>query len=254
LFIQHKGKQQTGAHVHIRVLVAGWFSFEQMGTTAGDLLARDLACDWIKEAGLNYDVALAPPFHGGVNWKRVRPSRYSHVVFVCGPFGNGWPIPEFLERFKRTHLTGIDLTMLDPLDVWNPFDHLLERDSSVTSRPDIAFLSRERRVPVVGVVRVHPQKEYKAKARHEAAEAAIQRLITSREMAVVNIDTRLDTNATGLRTPSEVESLIARMDAVVTRSSAKRTRWAGQWSSLPTNSMTKHCKRRSTIASAQVRA
>jgi polysaccharide pyruvyl transferase WcaK-like protein len=35
-------------------------------------------------------------------------------------------------------------------------------------------------------------------------------------MAVVTIDTRLDTNATGLRTSTEVESLIARMEVVVT--------------------------------------
>ena len=35
-------------------------------------------------------------------------------------------------------------------------------------------------------------------------------------MSVVPIDTRLDINSTGLRTPAEVESLIARMDVVLT--------------------------------------
>jgi polysaccharide pyruvyl transferase WcaK-like protein len=35
-------------------------------------------------------------------------------------------------------------------------------------------------------------------------------------MAVVPIDTRLDVNATGLRTPREVESVIARMDVILT--------------------------------------
>ena len=35
-------------------------------------------------------------------------------------------------------------------------------------------------------------------------------------MAVVAIDTRLDANRTGLRTPAQVESLIARTDVVVT--------------------------------------
>ena len=35
-------------------------------------------------------------------------------------------------------------------------------------------------------------------------------------MSAVEIDTRLDTNSTGLRTPAEVESLIARMDLVLT--------------------------------------
>jgi len=80
----------------------------------------------------------------------------------------------------------------------------------------IHLLFRKPRMPVVGVLRVHPRKEYKGREGHAVADAAIQRLIASCEMTSVNIDTRLDSNATGLRTLSEVESLIARMDVVVT--------------------------------------
>src|SRR6185436_7115787 len=50
----------------------------------------------------------------------------------------------------------------------------------------------------------------------DPANRAIERLTQSREMACVPIDTRLDTNPGGLRTPAEVESLLARMDVVVT--------------------------------------
>jgi len=70
-------------------------------------------------------------------------------------------------------------------------------------------------VPVVGVVLVHHQLEYR-NGLHDRADAAIERLIAGRSLAAVRIDTRLDVNATGLRTPAEVESLIARMDVVVT--------------------------------------
>ena len=70
----------------MKVLVAGWFSFEQMGATAGDLMARDVACQWLREGGALYDVAHAQPFAGGVDWQTVDPDDYSHVVFVCGPF------------------------------------------------------------------------------------------------------------------------------------------------------------------------
>jgi hypothetical protein len=199
----------------MRTLVAGWFSFEEMGATAGDLLAKDLACKWLEEAGHCYDVALAPPFPGGVDWRSVDPSSYSHVVFVCGPFGNGWPLTEFLPRFAGCRLVGLNLSMLEPLDVWNPFDLLFERDSSARAHPDISFLSCQARAPVVGIILVHPQKEYPG-ALHQIANAAIQRLVESREMAAVTIDTRLDKNSTGLRTPAEIESLIARMDVVVT--------------------------------------
>jgi hypothetical protein len=124
--------------------------------------------------------------------------------------------PAFLKRFQRQRLIGIILSMLQPLEERDPFDLLLERDSSRTARPDLVFISEKPRAPVVGLVQVHPQREYGNRGRHRIANESIQRLVTSREMARVPIDTRMDTNSTGLRTESEVESLVARMDVVVT--------------------------------------
>jgi hypothetical protein len=106
--------------------------------------------------------------------------------------------------------------MLKPVEAWNPFDLLIERDSSAVSRADITFLSEQPRVPVVGVVLVHPQPQYGERALHKTAHEAIRRLIASRDVAAVAIDTCLDRNAGGLRTAVQVESLIARMDVVVT--------------------------------------
>jgi len=200
----------------MRVLVAGWFSFEQMGATAGDLMARDVVCDWIGRLGLPFDVAHAAPFTGGVDWRSVDPLDYSHVAFVCGPFGNGPPVTEFLERFAGRTLIGLDLSMLQDLNEWNPFDLLLERDSSERSHPDLAFLGTRPLVPVVGVVLIHPQPEYGPRDVHLRANAALSRLAAAREMAAVRIDTRLDVNSVGLRTAAEVESLIARTDVVLT--------------------------------------
>ena len=48
------------------------------------------------------------------------------------------------------------------------------------------------------------------------ATDAVARLIAAREVAVVEIDTRLDENATGLRSPAEIEAVIARVDVLVT--------------------------------------
>ena len=199
----------------MKTLVAGWFSFEQMGATAGDLLARDVALEWLREAGHDCDVAIAPPFEGGVDWRLVDPAAYSDVVFVCGPFGNGWPVTDFLERFAGHRVIGLNLTMLEPLEVWNPFDLLVERDSSRRAHPEMAFASQQALVPVIGTVLVHPQLEYK-NGMHAAANEAIARLTEAQPMAVVPIDTRLDENTTGLRTAAEVESIIARMDVVLT--------------------------------------
>jgi hypothetical protein len=199
-----------------RTLLAGWFSFEGMGATAGDLLARDVARSWLVDAHRVVDVALAPPFEGGVRWDNADPAAYDEVVFVCGPFGNGPPIVEFLDRFRERRLVGLDLTMLDPLEEWNPFALLLERDSSRTSRPDLVFAASRESVPVVGLVLMHEQPEYGerdvARTANEKLEAIARECVCAR----VRIDTRLDADGNELRTPVEVASMIARCDVVLT--------------------------------------
>ena len=189
----------------MKILVAGWFSFEYGHATAGDLLARDLVCEWLDSAGVGYDVALDPPFQGGVDWRRADPAAYTHVVFVCGPFTRGEYEAEFLSRFFRSVLIGLDLSMQIPPTEWNPFDFLWERDSSEAANPDITFLGKRPCVPVIGVCLVEPYEG----AWVDVANAAVRRLARSREAAVVEIDTRLDANATGLRTAAEVEALLA---------------------------------------------
>jgi hypothetical protein len=201
----------------MRALVAGWFSWAGYGATAGDLMAADVARGWLAEAGVSHDAALAPPFQGGVDWREVDPRAYSHLVFVCGPFRNIGPaITDFLDRFAHCYRVGLDLSMIHPVAEFNPFHLLLERDSDRTVRPDLSLLCQQDKVPVVGLCLVHPQKEYGTRGRHTEAGAAARALLASREAAVVPIDTRLDENATGLRTPREVESLVARMDVLVT--------------------------------------
>jgi hypothetical protein len=200
----------------MRVLLAGWFSFEGMNTTAGDLLARDVAARWLEQGGYAHDVAVTPALGEGVDFHAVDPARYTHLVFVCGPFRNTSFINGLLARFAGCRRIGLNLSMLTPLDEWNPFDVLLERDSTATARPDITFASDAPPAPVIGVCLVHPQHEYGKKGLHRTANEAIQRLTESRPMAVVRIDTCLEQNKTGLRVPAEVEALLARMDVVLT--------------------------------------
>jgi hypothetical protein len=196
----------------MRALVAGWFSYDNSDYTAGDVLACRLVCGWLEEAGCPFDVAWAPSLRRGVNVGTVAPGAYTHAVFVCGPFmQNDWEA-QFLGRFADCVVVGVNLTLPVPLDAWNPFDLLLERDSSADAHPDVTFLSPRVSVPVVGVCLV---EDYDG-ADVAAANAAVGRLLASREAAIVRIDTRLDVNAAGLRTPAEVEALLARMDAVVT--------------------------------------
>ncbi len=200
----------------MKALVTGWFSFVDMGATAGDLASRDLVCSWLTEAGWKVDVACAPPFVDGVDWREADPASHDLLIFVCGPFGNGPPLTEFFSHFQGVPFFGVNLSMLQDLAEWNPFDLLLERDSSQAAHPDLVFAATYKPVPVAGKILVDPQPEYKDRGRHAEANQALEALLGSNHLAVVDIDTRLDTNRVGLRTPEEIESLIAKMDVVVT--------------------------------------
>lgn len=200
----------------MKVLVSGWFSFDCGHATAGDVLAKDVVCDWLQEAGYEYEVAATPPFIGDLEWLDADPGRYSHVVFVCGPYRPGWPLMEFEAHFAGIPLFGVNVSMLHPIEEWNPFDVLLERDSPAGSRPDLTFASRRPLSPVVGVALVHPQSEYGDRQRHPIVNQAVTQLLEAHDVAAVPIDTRLDSNAVGLHTSAQIEGLIARMDTVVT--------------------------------------
>jgi hypothetical protein len=197
-------------------LVTGAFSFLGGAPTAGDLLAKDLACEWLRRAGHSYDVALTDPFVGGVDWQTVEPERYTHVLYVCGPFFRNDTVVGLLARFSHCLFSGLNVSMMESLDSWNPFHVLLERDSSANARPDLTFLSTEPLAPLVAVVPVEPEPEHGYRGMHDHANASIRRLLASRPLAIVEIDTRLDKNVTGLRNPAEVEALISRMDVVIT--------------------------------------
>lgn len=206
----------TEADIAVRkILITGHFSFAFGNATAGDLLARDMLREWLEDAGYIVDTALAAPFRGGVDWRTVDQSVYSHLIFVCGPFPRLPGLVEMMERFAECRRVGLNVSMTERLESWNPFDVLIERDSSALARPDMVFAAPRKPVPVIGVC----FREHAAGTR--TANALIARLIESTEMAVVDIDTRMDSsngesNSAGLRSPAEVEALIARVDVIVT--------------------------------------
>jgi hypothetical protein len=200
----------------MKILISGWFSFENMGTTAGDLIACGLVCEWLREFKLDFDVASKQEIPEGICWEDMVPQNYTHVIFICGPFGNGWPLTDFLDYFKNSKFIGMNLSLLQSLNEWDPFDFLIERDSDRQTNPDITFGAKFQKVPVVGVIKAHKQKEYGQRAKHEIANKEIDQLIASREMGIINIDTSLEKNQFGLRTVKEIESVISKTDLVIT--------------------------------------
>lgn len=199
-----------------KTLVIGWFSFEEMGTTAGDSIACDVACEWLQKVGVTPDVAMWEPHQAHeVQTDQVNPVDYDTVVFVCGPIGNGPPLNTFLDQFPHARKFALNVSLLQERQDWNPFVAILERDSSERVTPDITFAAPKLVVPVAGLILVGPQEEYPTE-RHDLAQSTFEAILRSRDVAVVPIDTRLDINSNGLNSPAQVESLIAKMDVVMT--------------------------------------
>lgn len=196
----------------MKAVVAGWFSYANGHATAGDLLVRDLLCDWLDELGIARVTAIAPPFEDGTPLNQLDPADFTHAFFVCGPFGQGELEGDFFHRFGHCRLIGLNLSLDRPPSAWNPFDFLVERDSAEAINPDMVFASRQPLPPVAGICLVEPHPE----ADVARANAVIARLVARHEAAWITIDTRLDANATGLRTKGEVEAIIARLDVLVT--------------------------------------
>lgn len=197
------------------ILIAGWFSFEYGHATAGDLLALDVTCDWLIQAGFSdFEIAFDPPFNksGGINWRTVDPTKYLYVIFVCGPFDKNLLEAQFLRKFKNCRLIGLNLSMLHSVDKWKPFDLLYERNSNSTVRADLVFASNEPKVPVVGICLV---ESYEG-ALVDEINNFITSFVEKMEIATVYIDTRLDKNLTHLKSKAEIESLIARVDVLIT--------------------------------------
>ena len=191
-----------------KALLVGWFSLPFGGATAGDLASLGVVRRWLSGAGWDHDVALGEPLEGGLDWRGASPEAYSHVIHVCGPVGRQMEVAQILERFEDCTIVAVNVSVVGEDGA---FAKVIARDG----RADLAFLAEPQRVPVVGLAFVHPQAEYSG-GRHAEVEAAVGALLAERACASVPIDTKLDLNAGGLRTVAEVESLIARMDAVVT--------------------------------------
>jgi hypothetical protein len=195
-----------------KALLVGWFSLPFGGATAGDLAALEVVEGWLGEIGLPYDVALAEPFDGGLDWQGVEPGWYSHVLHVCGPAGPDLEIAAVLERFSSCRLIGVNVSLPE---AWDPFDVALARDRAGEARADLSFAASREHVPVAGVLLVHPQVEY-AEGRHEQVDRAAWDLVAGRPCAALPLDTRMDVNEVGLRSRAELEAVVSRLDVLVT--------------------------------------
>ena len=202
-----------------RVLVIGHFS------TIGDVESLDYVRGALDGAGIAFDILpYNPKFVGDIAGAMVisgvDPANYTHLIAVCGPF---WPdlLDQrgiALERFAHCTRIGVNLTMVLPLEAWNPFHLLIERDSTRATRPDLTFLQPTGRAPVAGLCTIARQREYGRRQQHGEAIALMEKLIDARSLAAIDIDTRWPKrrNAGGLVSPAQVMAVIKRVDVLLT--------------------------------------
>ncbi len=203
-----------------RILLAGWFSFLDGEATAGDVLALRRVEDVLRREAIDYDVAWSAGFRpSALHLDDIQPTAYSHLVFVCGPL-HGPRVEELHRRFAHCVRIAVGTSVLDPEDpAVTGFDRVLPRDAPAADPvPDLAARAPAAPMtPVVGVILTHGRHEYGERRLHGETAATVTRWLADKDCARVELETRLDSHDWRLcATPAQFESVLARMDLVVT--------------------------------------
>jgi len=200
-----------------RALLTGHF------TTVGDVDCLEVVRGWLDAAGIPCDVApffdsIVPRLPGSIALDQVDAERYSHLVIVCGPVWDRQlsEVGLDLHRFAGCVRLGVNLTMVQPLAEWNPFDVLLARDSEEAARPDLAFAGRAGGATLAARCVVKRQSSYRGRERHEEAIGLLDALVERHDLARIDVDTMWARRGNGLRSSAHVLEAMRRVDVVLT--------------------------------------
>jgi hypothetical protein len=203
----------------VRVLVAGWFSFDEVIATVGDELGADTVAGWLRERDAPHDVAWARYMSRGVHWRDVDPADYTHLVFVGGPVGRGPLVGELCAAFAACRRWAVNVSVVDEAGR-RLFDEVRERDApgeggrtSVT-RCDLALDTGGPDAPVIAVAFAPVQKEYGERSMAESLRQVIEGWLATRALPWFELSMDLF-DKPHARRPVQVESLVRRADVVV---------------------------------------
>jgi hypothetical protein len=197
----------------MRVLVTGWFSFDEVIATIGDELAADVVVGWLTELGIDHDVAWAPYLGRGPHWRDLDPADYTHLVFVSGPLTDVPLLRELTAAFAHARRWAVNVSAV-PDDARPLFHRVWERDAPGVSRPDLAIGTTTPDVPVVAVAFAPPQEEYGARSQADRVRATIEGWLGARGIPWFELGMDLFDKPYE-RFPSQVEALVRRADVVV---------------------------------------
>jgi hypothetical protein len=194
-------------------------------STVGDIEVLRMVERQLANASMHWDIApyaksIARSNPDWLDIHSVNPADYTHLLVVCGPFWRPYCIRCGIDLDAFAHCTriGVNLTMIEDVDVYNPFDRLVGRDNNLCVRPDISFLYEAPKVPVAGLCLVRHQKEYGDNQQLDKAGNILRRLAERHRLAVVQLDTEwpVQRNANGFAIPEQFESVCARVDVMLT--------------------------------------
>jgi hypothetical protein len=197
----------------MRVLVTGWFSFDEVIATIGDELGADVVVGWLRELDVEHDVAWAPYLGRGPHWRDLDPADYTHLVFVSGPLMDMTLLRELTSAFAHAQRWAVNVSAV-PDDARPLFHRVWERDAPGVARPDLAIGTTTPDVPVVAVAFAPTQEEYGTRNQAEQVRATIEGWLGARGMPWFELDMDLFDKPYE-RFPSQVVALIRRADVVV---------------------------------------
>jgi len=198
----------------MRVLVTGWFSFDEVIATIGDELGAEVVVGWLAEAGVEHDVAWAPHLQRGPDWRALDPADYTHLVFVSGPLMDMSLMRELTTAFADAQRWAVNVSVVD--DDARPLFHQVWARDGVPgeSRPDLAIGTATPDVPVVAVAFAPPQEEYGPRSQAVQVRTAIEGWLGARAIPWFELTMDLFDKPYE-RFPLQVEALIRRADVVV---------------------------------------
>ena len=197
----------------MRVLVTGWFSFDEVIATVGDELGADVVVGWLRELGIEHDVAWAPYLGRGPHWRDIDAARYTHLVFVSGPLMDMRLLRELTAAFEHAQRWAVNVSVV-PDDARPLFHQVWERDGAGPARPDLAIGTTTPDVPVVAVAFAPAQEEYGSRSQAAQVRTSLEGWLRARAMPWFELDMDLFDKPYE-RFPSQVEALVRRADVLV---------------------------------------
>jgi hypothetical protein len=197
----------------VKVLVAGWFSFEEVIATVGDALGADVVARWLDGLGVAHDVAWAPYLERGVHWRDVDPGDYTHLVFVTGPVRDRPLLRELTGAFAGARRLAVNVSVVEEAGR-ELFDAVWERDAPGIRRPDLALGAPDHDAPVVAVAFTPVQDEYGERSQAERVREEIEEWLAERGLPWFELSMDLFEKPHPRRA-AQVEALVRRADVVV---------------------------------------